>query len=224
LGERFAQKRLSTNHPIPFIHSIKQSNKTRSSIMTTLLTNPIERPSSCQLRTQTSGKKPVLRWYPSMQPVKTACKWRSDLLQADGDQVPPAPWVPRAHAVQPGSVQGPQDTWIDIEDMWLRLRAHCTLKLSCQCGIYELIFVGLETAPLNGQLSPLRQLASDLNTYAWQAGEHRGKFVQCIEYRGTDLMLQVKPVAHIERWPDGEDMASQVKSFMLRLPRMGQPS
>ncbi len=192
--------------------------------MTTLLTNPIELPSSCQLRTQTSGKKPVLRWSPSMQSVKTACKWHSDLLQADGGQDPPAPWVPRVHAVQPAAVQGPQDTWFAIEDMWLRLRAHSTVKLSCQCGIFELIFVGLETALMNGQLSPLRQVAADLNTYAWQVGEHRGKFVQCIEHRGTDLMVQVKPVAHIERWPDGEDMASQVKSFMLRLPRMGQPS
>ncbi len=103
-----------------------------------------------------------------------------------------------------------------IEDIWLRLLAHCTVKLSCQQGIYELTFMGLKTAALDRDVSQLRTLVANHSTYAWQVEEHRGQFIDCMEYQGSDLILQVKPMSHIQRWTDGEEMACQVKSFMLR--------
>lgn len=192
--------------------------------MTTQLTIQIASPSSCQFSAQTGVKKLICRWQASTRPAKTACKWLSDILQADSALNTPPSWLPKAQPAMPALEQGPQDTWAAIEDIWLRLTAHCAVKQRCQCGTHELIFVGLKTAALNGHVSQLRSLVSDVATYSWQTDEHRGQFVQFIEYQGVDLMLQVKPMAHIERWPDGEDMASQVKSLLLRLPRIGHPS
>jgi hypothetical protein len=130
----------------------------------------------------------------------------------------------KAPVSRSASEQGPQDIWAGIEDIWLRLRAHCAVKLSCQQGIYELVFHGFKTAAMTGHVSQLRSLVPDLETYTWQVGGVRGQFIDFIEYKGSDLVLHVKPMSHIQRWLGGEDIASEVKSFLLRLQRMGQLS
>lgn len=107
--------------------------------------------------------------------------------------------------------------WMAIEDLWLRLLAHFTVKMSCQHGMYELAFVGLKTVTLDSHASQLPTLAADLKTYAWHMDAHWGQFIDGIDYRGSDLILQLKPLSHIQRWPDGEQMACEIKSFMLRL-------
>lgn len=107
-----------------------------------------------------------------------------------------------------------------IEDLWLRLLAHFTVKLSCQHDMYELAFVGIKTATLEGHASQLLTLVADPNTYGWNVLEHRGQFIDGIDYRGSDLILQVRPLSHIQRWPGGEQMACEVKSFMLRLQEL----
>jgi len=111
----------------------------------------------------------------------------------------------------------PMAAWMAIEDLWLRLVSRFTVKLSCQHGIHELTFVGIKTATLEGHASRLLNLVADPNTYSWHVQEHRGQFIDGIDYQGSELILQLKPLTHIQRWPDGEQMACEVKSFMLRL-------
>jgi len=111
----------------------------------------------------------------------------------------------------------PLEALMAIEDIWLRLLAHFQVKLSCQQGNYELIFVGLKTAALDGHVSQPLLMVADLSTYVWHVQEHRGQFIECIEYQGSDLILQVQSMSHIQRWPAGEELACQVESFMLRL-------
>jgi hypothetical protein len=112
-----------------------------------------------------------------------------------------------------------QDTWIAIEDAWLRLAARCPVQLihHSQCETTELVFAGFRDDSQNGSDPALRDCVRNIDTYCWQEGERRGRFVNSIESHGTDLVLQVTPLRQIKCWPDGERTAWQVESFLLRL-------
>lgn len=111
----------------------------------------------------------------------------------------------------------PSEVWMAIEDLWLRLLVHGSAKLSCQQGIYKLVFVGLQPAALDDHAGQLLSLVGDRETYVWHVQGQRGQFIDDIECQGSDLILQLKPLTHIQRWHDGEQMACEVESFLLRL-------
>jgi hypothetical protein len=112
-----------------------------------------------------------------------------------------------------------QDTWIAIEDAWLRLATRCPVHLirHSQCETTELVFAGFKDDSQNGSDPALRDCVRNIDSYCWQKGERRGRFVNFIENHETDLVLQVTPLKQIKRWPDGERTAWQVESFLLRL-------
>lgn len=131
------------------------------------------------------------------------------------------PWTafkPSVNCEQLGPAEdGPLDIWITVEDAWLRLARTCPVTVMHQCGQFELVFANFKSVDRHERHQELLASIVDLNFYRWHFNGHSGNLVQFIDYLGKDLVLAITDLKTIQRWTDGEDLAGQVRSLLLRL-------
>jgi hypothetical protein len=113
----------------------------------------------------------------------------------------------------------PMDTWCAIEDLWTRLSAGMAMTVENDGDAFRVVLPGFERA---GDALELRRAVLDPDTYRWATQGGSGSFVGFVDYDGDDLVLQMPSMRQIERWPDGADLAWQVKGYLLRLRHMSR--
>ena len=110
-----------------------------------------------------------------------------------------------------------QEVWWALEDLWLRLWALGLLRVERDRAGTAIVLAGLRRPGIEGEL---RSAALDAQTYqAWQGGRW-WPFVRTLEYRGDDLVCELTPAEVIAGWPDGDDLAWQVRGLLARLEAM----
>jgi len=112
--------------------------------------------------------------------------------------------------------RSPQDTWYDIEDLWLRLARQSSIRAEVVGAAWCLVVAGLRPAA-HEEIAHLRAVALNATTYRWQLDGQRGNFVRSIAIEGDDLVLTVTSILTITRWPQGDDLGWQVKEFFAWL-------
>ena len=125
------------------------------------------------------------------------------------------PAEPEAHtsAVIEPCEASPQDVWWRLEDLWLRLARHCTVRVEQDGANHSLVVTGFRHAQ-GGELDELRSAVFDDASYLWQRGDEHCALVTHIAYRGDDLVFMLTPIIKIEAWPDGSDVAALVQGFV----------
>lgn len=117
---------------------------------------------------------------------------------------------------------GQQETWHVIEDVWLRLQRQCPVKVVKSDDDFEVVFGDFRDAVWERDQLALRYRVMDPDLYRWREDGCQGDFVRVIDYRGSDLVIQMSSMAQIRRGPEGETLAWQVAAFLNRLQALGR--
>lgn len=125
------------------------------------------------------------------------------------------PQVDTAALIEP-SETSPQEVWWRLEDLWLRLAHHCSLRVE-QDGSNHSLVVNDFRHVRGRELDELRSAVFDNASYHWQLANDHGSSVVLIAYRGDDLVFMLTPAPRIEAWPKGADLASMVQGFLAGL-------
>jgi hypothetical protein len=115
---------------------------------------------------------------------------------------------------------GPQDAWWRLEDLLARLALHFAITVrDLDHGARPVLTVhGLRRIDDPGFVE-LRRAALDADSYqCWRDG-HPLAFVQTLDWRGDDLVLNFAPMKALERWEQGAELVWQVRGFLARLAR-----
>jgi hypothetical protein len=113
------------------------------------------------------------------------------------------------------------DTWIAVEDLWLRFARICPCKLTQRGTQFELRFANFNSCELTEKQQDVTHALLDMNFYRWFQGGCHGSLVQIIDCSGMDLVLQITDLKQIERWDEEQEIANLVRSFALRLQQWG---
>lgn len=109
------------------------------------------------------------------------------------------------------------ETWEVIEDILTRLTRLCPAFVTVEAdGVWCIGFTGFKHGVWSGSELALRHAALDTQTYRWKAGGSSGYLVRFLEYRGTDLVLVLSPLAILSQFPQGEELVCRVREFVNR--------
>ncbi|MBK7614631.1 MAG: hypothetical protein IPJ08_09200 [Burkholderiales bacterium] len=128
---------------------------------------------------------------------------------------PAEPKAQTSAAIEPREVS-PQDVWWRLEDLWLRLARHCTVRVEQDGDNHSLVVGGFRHAQ-GGEFDELRSAVFDDASYHWNLGGEHGALVALIAYRGDDLFFMLTPTARMATWPDGTEVAAMVQGFLSSL-------
>lgn len=176
-----------------------------------------------RVRQGTGSRSPAVRVRmpsPALRqsiPSRQASKWRETVqrqaVTPGTTNALPARAAPDA---LPSADLSPCDVWWRLEDLWLRLTHHTTVRLEEDCGEYRLVVTGYGQAT-DVESSLLWTHAGDTNNYVWQLGNQTGSFAQVIYLQGSDLICQLAPSWRVESWPEGPGVWAMVRGFLAGL-------
>jgi hypothetical protein len=118
-------------------------------------------------------------------------------------------------------VCNPMDTWFEVEDLWSRLARICHATVVDGTDAIELSFANVCAEDWDDHSVVLIDRALYAKSYHWCHSGSCGNFVQCVEFRGADLVLTLTSLQQMTRWPDAENFKPMVERFLLRLQRGG---
>jgi hypothetical protein len=130
--------------------------------------------------------------------------------------------VPAARPVANPALQGldavptPQEVWWALEDLWLRLAELGLIAVEQGRDGVLIVVRGLRQAD-RSRTGELRSVALDAETYQSRCGGRMYAFVRTLSFRDDDLVCELTRAAAVQRWPEGEELASQVRGFVSRL-------
>jgi hypothetical protein len=131
------------------------------------------------------------------------------------------PLADQAEDVPAAPDRSPLDVWPAVEDLWLRLAAVLSVQVDSDGPAWRLVVKGHRLAQAV-QLQDLQPHALNADLFAWRLEGRRGTFVQWVDHEGDDLVFVLTSLATIERWPQGDDLAWQVRSLLGRHRMQGQ--
>ena len=117
--------------------------------------------------------------------------------------------------------RNPLDTWSEVEDLWSRLARLCHVAVVDGGDAVEVSFAEVRADDWDDDSVALIERVQDVESYGWRQDGSRGDFVQCIEFRGTDLVFTLASPQQMVHWPDGENIKLMVERFLLQLQRGG---
>ena len=110
----------------------------------------------------------------------------------------------------------PQAVWWALEDLWLRLAQVCPVTVDRREPRITVHGPQRWIVESAGQ-GELRAAALEPGRYRCDVDGRVRSFVRSIEIKGDDLVLQLMPPSVVERWPQGPELAQQVRGFLVRL-------
>ena len=113
------------------------------------------------------------------------------------------------------------DTWSEVEDLRSRLARICHVTVVYGGDAVEVSFAEVRADDWDDDSQALIERVQDVESYRWRQEGSRGDFVQCIEFRGADLVLTLASPQQLVRWFDGENIKLMVQHFLTQLQRGG---
>ena len=117
--------------------------------------------------------------------------------------------------------RNPPDTLLEVEDLWSRLARLCHVAVVDGGDAVEVSFGEVRADDWDDDSLAMIERVQDVVSYRWRQDGSRGDFVQCIEFRGTDLVFTLASPQQMVHWPDGENIKLMVERFLLQLQRGG---
>jgi hypothetical protein len=111
------------------------------------------------------------------------------------------------------------DIWLRIEDLLRRIAHHVPMRLDPAQGptagpLLRLVGIRLQW---NGELSDLRTVVLDSETWQHRSPGAVHAFVQWLMYEGDDLLLQFVPLQRMDHWDPELHLPTQVLALLHRL-------
>lgn len=135
------------------------------------------------------------------------------------------PWLemasPLATPVDHSSVetwqdQAPLDVWCETHDIWRRLAVFCPATVSIDEDRIELVFADAGANDWDQDALMLIDRAKSQQSYRWQQGAQKGDLVQFTRMQGNDLVISLTSMAQMTRWPEGQEIASLLRSYLIQ--------
>ena len=117
--------------------------------------------------------------------------------------------------------RNPLDTWFEVEDLLSRLARICDASVVDSGDVIEVVFAGVRADDWDDDSLALIDRVTDVDSYRWRQDGSRGDFMQCVEFRGADLVFTLASPLQMVRWPDAENVQLLVDHFLLQLQRGG---
>jgi len=119
--------------------------------------------------------------------------------------------------VEAWQAQAPLDVWCETHDIWRRLAVFCPATVSIDEDRIELVFADAGANDWDQETLVLIERAQNLQSYRWQQGAQKGDLVQFIEMQGKDLVIGLTSMAQISRWPEGQEIVSELRSCLSQI-------
>ena len=113
-------------------------------------------------------------------------------------------------------MEGPLDTWSEVQDLWRRLGVICPVKVAIFDDGFELVFADALAQDWDQDSVDLIERVLDPHSYRWRQEGRQGYLAQCVEMHGNDLRVLSTSLQQIGRWPDGQEIVGLMKSYLMQ--------
>ena len=115
----------------------------------------------------------------------------------------------------------PQAVWWALEDLYLRLARIWPLTVN-HCDPNITVHGMQRCVAGSASQGELQAAALDPKRYQCDVDGRRRSFLRSIDVEGKNLLLQLTPLIVMERWPQGPELAQQVRGFLVRLEQLSR--